>query len=166
MSEYVIMPKADYVAATDTIRAALGKTDPIKSGELAGEIKTITDKIDNAQELTVDLDFSQGDMVIDPSEDILYDKVSIAKPSNLASENIAEGVEIAGVVGNLVSGGGLNISGDLLKYVIYQLDMENKEIVIYSILWSQLYADTGSYNLNIPGKLGEFQVVLVSEGVS
>ena len=39
MNDYVIMPKIDYVAATDAIRSKTGKTDPIKSGELQTEIE-------------------------------------------------------------------------------------------------------------------------------
>lgn len=42
MSEYVIMPKADYVAACDAIRAKTGKTDLIKSGDMEPEILGIT----------------------------------------------------------------------------------------------------------------------------
>lgn len=38
MSEYVIMPKADYVAACNAIRAKTEKTDLIKSGDLESEI--------------------------------------------------------------------------------------------------------------------------------
>ena len=38
MSEYVIMPKADYVAACDAIREKTGKTDLIKSGDMKGVI--------------------------------------------------------------------------------------------------------------------------------
>jgi len=47
MSEYVIMPTADYKAACDAIRNASGKSDLIKSGELEGEIKAIANKIGN-----------------------------------------------------------------------------------------------------------------------
>ena len=83
----------------------------------------------NAEELTVDLDFSSGDMVIEPSDTTVYEKVSIPKPANLIPENIAEGAEIAGVVGTLVGGGGIQLEGDILKYVSYQLDVENEEIV-------------------------------------
>ena len=42
MSEYVIMPKADYVAACDAIREKTGKTDLIKSGDMRPEILGIT----------------------------------------------------------------------------------------------------------------------------
>lgn len=107
MSEYVIMPTADYQAACDTIRAATGKSDPIKSGDLAGEIGAAIDRAN------------------------------------------VEGVQM---------------SGDLLKYAAYAVDPENKTLTIYAILWSELYADTGSYDIHIPSKLGELQVILASEG--
>ena len=40
--EYVRMPKADYVAACESIRAKTGKEDKIKSGAMASEIDSIT----------------------------------------------------------------------------------------------------------------------------
>lgn len=39
MTDYVIMPKADYQGACDAIRAKTGKTDLIKSGDMATEIE-------------------------------------------------------------------------------------------------------------------------------
>ena len=42
MSEYVRMPKADYVAACNAIRTKTGKTELIKSGEMEAEILGIT----------------------------------------------------------------------------------------------------------------------------
>lgn len=42
MSELVVMPKADWVAALEATRAKTGKSDFIKSGELAGEINGIS----------------------------------------------------------------------------------------------------------------------------
>lgn len=42
MSAYVIMPKADYIAACNAIRAKTEKTDLIKSGDLESEILGIT----------------------------------------------------------------------------------------------------------------------------
>lgn len=38
LTDYVIMPAADYTAACDKVRARTGKTGPIKSGDLAEEI--------------------------------------------------------------------------------------------------------------------------------
>lgn len=118
-----------------------------------------------SEELTVELDFSEGDMIIEPSENKLYEKVIIPKPANLIPENIAEGADIAGVEGNLV-GGGVQLEGDFLKYVSYQLDVENSEIIICNIMWSKLYADKNSYDINVPDTLGAYRVVIASEGVT
>lgn len=41
LTDYVIMPSADYVAACDKVRERTGKTAPIKSGDLAAEIEGI-----------------------------------------------------------------------------------------------------------------------------
>lgn len=62
-------------------------------------------------------------------------------------------------------GDGLQLEGDFLKYVVYQLDNTNKEIIIYAILWTQLYEDTGKYDVNIPSSFGAYQVVIASKGV-
>lgn len=42
LTDYVIMPSADYKAACDAIREKTGKTENIKSGELAPEISSIS----------------------------------------------------------------------------------------------------------------------------
>ena len=41
LTDYIIMPSADYTAACDKVRERTGKTDPIKSGDLAAEIEGI-----------------------------------------------------------------------------------------------------------------------------
>ena len=41
ITDYAIIPKADYIAACDKIREHSGKTDAIKSGDLAAEIEVI-----------------------------------------------------------------------------------------------------------------------------
>lgn len=48
MSEYVIMPLADYKAACNTIRSVTGKTDLIKSGDFSSETDTIASKVGKA----------------------------------------------------------------------------------------------------------------------
>lgn len=59
-----------------------------------------------AEKKTVELDFSGGDMVVVPSDGKLLTEVWITKPANLVAEHIAEGVDIAGIVGTLAAGGG------------------------------------------------------------
>lgn len=62
-------------------------------------------KTDTPVETTVNLDFSSGDMVVTPKTGEVFSKATIAKPDALISENIAEGVDIAGIIGTLASGG-------------------------------------------------------------
>lgn len=59
-----------------------------------------------AEEVAVDLDFSEGDMVIAPEEDKVFSTVKIPKPDTLTPENIAKGVDIAGIIGTMAAGGG------------------------------------------------------------
>ena len=70
-------------------------------GELAAE----------TEEATVNLDFSNGDMEVTPTADKSFSKVNIPVPGTLIPENIAEGVDIAGIIGTLVAGGG---GGDIV----------------------------------------------------
>lgn len=73
--------------------------------------------------------------------------------------------EFAEAIIGIQSGGGVQLEGDFLKYVVYQLDDGNKEIKIYGILWSNLYTDTKKYDVTIPSSFGEYKVVIASEGV-
>lgn len=59
-----------------------------------------------AEEKTVELDFSEGDMTVLPSSGKVMTSVGILKPKNLKPENIAEGIDIAGVLGIFAASGG------------------------------------------------------------
>lgn len=59
----------------------------------------------SSEELTVDLNFANGDMTLEPEDDAVYDKVTISKPDTLVPENIADGVDIAGILGTFVGDG-------------------------------------------------------------
>lgn len=52
------------------------------------------------------VDFSEGDQFIEAPEGYAVKSAVVKKPENLVAENIAEGVDIAGIVGTLASGGG------------------------------------------------------------
>lgn len=56
--------------------------------------------------VTVDLAMANGDQIIEPSEGKALSKVTVTKPETLVPENIAEGVDIAGIIGTLAAGGG------------------------------------------------------------
>ena len=114
-------------------------------------------------------DFSAGDIQITAPEGYIVKSGVLKKPETLVPENIAKDVNVCGIVGTHEGSGesgGIQLEGDILNYIVYQLDDESKEIVMYGILWTKLYADTGSYNLNIPDTLGAYQVVIASEGVA
>lgn len=63
-------------------------------------------------EATVALDFSEGDMEVTPEDGAVLSKVNIPMPETLIPENIAEGVDIAGVIGTLVGGGSSGYCGN------------------------------------------------------
>lgn len=65
--------------------------------EVAGIVGTL---IGDTEEVTVELDMADGDQVIEPSaENKVISKVTVKKPEALTPANIAEGVNIGGVVG-------------------------------------------------------------------
>lgn len=64
---------------------------------------------------SVDPDFSAGDMTVDIPSGQLVSELTIKKPATLIPGNIADGVNIAGVIGSLITGGG---SGG--KYIAVQ----------------------------------------------
>lgn len=58
------------------------------------------------EERTVDLEMATGDLVIEPSDEgKTMTKVTVTKPDTLVPENIADGVNIGGVVGCLAASG-------------------------------------------------------------
>ena len=58
-----------------------------------------SDTIPDPVEKEIQLDFSEGDMVVTPDAGTVYEKVSIPKPETLIPENIAKDVNICGVIG-------------------------------------------------------------------
>lgn len=54
-------------------------------------------------EKTVDLNMANGDQIVEADEETLMSKVVITKPETLVPENIVEGVNIGGVVGEFKS---------------------------------------------------------------
>lgn len=53
----------------------------------------------------ITLDFTRGDQVVDAPDDKLYNQVVVLMPDTFKAENIAEGVEIAGVIGTFEGAG-------------------------------------------------------------
>lgn len=67
-----------------------------------GEVEFSRGRLSTAE---VDLDFSHGTQVVFAPDDELYDIVEIKMPDTFIPENIAEGVEIAGVIGTFEGAG-------------------------------------------------------------
>lgn len=75
MSEYVVMPKSDYVSACDAIRAKSGSTELIKSNELADAINQLG-TYKEEQEKTIDIT-KNGTTEIPPDEGKVLSKVTV-----------------------------------------------------------------------------------------
>lgn len=53
----------------------------------------------------VDVDFTDGDMVVESGSDAVMNKVTVKKPATLISKHVAAGIDIAGVVGEFEGSG-------------------------------------------------------------
>ena len=119
------------------------------------------DFIGDTEEMTADLAMADGDQVIVPSADgKVISRVTVKKPETLVPENIAKDVEIGGVIGKFEGGGGVDWTDQNLKFFTYQIDAENKQIILYSILYDVLFETTGTYDVNIPNQIGGLDVVI------
>ena len=64
-------------------------------------------KIKNILEnLPIALDFSEGNQTISAPDGYLVESATIGRPANLIPENILSGINIAGIIGTAVAGGG------------------------------------------------------------
>lgn len=98
----VITPSAETKVLSKVVVTKPGTMVPenIRAGTDIGGV--VGEFSGDTEEVTVDLDFSEGDQVIEPTaagKSII--KATITKPEALIPENIAKDVEIGGVVGNL-----------------------------------------------------------------
>lgn len=62
-------------------------------------------------------------------------------------------------------GADINLSGTILDYIVYQIDLSAMTLTICGIKYEKLYEDTGLYDIIIPDTLGDFSVVLDTAGV-
>lgn len=106
-----------------------------------------------------DLDLNEEIQTVTAADGTLMKSVKVIKPENLLPENIAKDVEIAGVVGTH-SGGDFDFEDENLKFFTYRIDTENKQIILYSILYAVLYEANGSYDVNIPNRIGGYDVLI------
>ena len=130
-----------------------------KNVEIAGVVGEFAG---DEQEKTVDLNMAEGDQVIEADENTVMTKVTVRRPDTLTPGNVAKGIEIGGVVGT-ASVTEFDFTDENLKYFGYQIDNANKQVILCNILYNKIYEDTGSYDVVIPNKLGNYDVVIMSE---
>ena len=96
MSEYAVMPKADYQDACDAVREKTGGTALIKSGELGGLIREIKSGSENvkAQAKTA-TPSATADQVIMPDDGYNYlTQVTVQKIPYTETPNAAGGTTV------------------------------------------------------------------------
>lgn len=146
-----------------TVPANLEPSNIVEGVTIAGIVgsKKIIELLEN-EEIT--LDFSNGNQTITAPDGYGIKTAVISKPDTLIPSNIAEGVEIAGVVGTFVGGGGSSdMSDELFSCLVYTIDVKTQTIIIYRILYDKLYEINGTYDVTIPDKIGDYDVVISSE---
>lgn len=78
----------------------------VNNVNIAGVVGTA--EVPESVQKTIDTDaigFAGGNIVVAPQDGKVFSKVTVQKPANLIPDYIAEGVNIAGIVGTLVAGG-------------------------------------------------------------
>lgn len=80
---------------------------------VAGVTGTLADNpaYEVLEDVSITLDFEGGNQVITTSEGTVVASAIIQKPATLIPENIAEGIEVAGIVGTFEGGGGGSAEG-------------------------------------------------------
>ena len=57
---------------------------------------------------------------------------------------------------------GFNFADKNLSYYTYQVDSINEEIILHGVHYRKLYEDFGSYDINIPDTIGNYNVIVQS----
>lgn len=107
-NQTVEAPKGYLVKKATIKKPATMRPENIAEGvNIAGVVGSL--KASTPKETTIEPDFSEGDMVVAPEDGTMFSKVTIPTPDTLVPENIADGINIAGIVGTLAAGGGNNV---------------------------------------------------------
>lgn len=99
------LARSAVVKKPETLAAENIKKDVVVAG-VTGDYESVPE----TEEVTMEADFSAGDMVIQPSEGKYLSKATIPAPATLIPENIAEGVDVAGIIGTLAAGSNVKIA--------------------------------------------------------
>lgn len=102
----VTTPEGTLTNAATILKPAALLPENIRNGITIAGIEG--EFLGDTEELALSLSMAEGDMVVTPTEEgKVIAQVTITKPETLIPENIAEGVEIGGVVGTFVGGGAI-----------------------------------------------------------
>lgn len=117
-NQTVTTPEGTLATAATIIKPATLVPENIRNGITIAGVEG--EFLGDTEELALSLSMADGDMVITPSEEgKVLSQVTITKPETLIPENIAEGVEIGGVVGTFVGGGAIE---GVYKVTFYSWD--------------------------------------------
>lgn len=117
-NQTVTTPEGTLANAATIIKPATLLPENIRNGVTIAGVEG--EFIGDTEELALSLSMSEGDMVVTPTaEGKVISQVTITKPETLIPENIAEGVEIGGVVGTFVGGGAIE---GVYKVTFYSWD--------------------------------------------
>lgn len=92
----------------EAIRNKTGDTATMKPAEFPAKIESINVGIDATilTDVPIELDFANGNQTVTAEDGTVIKSAIIQQPETLIPANIASGVTIAGVIGELVAGGG------------------------------------------------------------
>ena len=127
------------------------------------DVKLVPFTYGEAVSKSVDVDFTSGDMQVDIPEGELVTGLTVKKPEDLVPEKIAEGEYIAGVGPGTFAGGGGDVvdwTDPNLQFFSYQIDPVNKQIILFSVLYQNIYEATGSYDVHVPNQIGGLDVII------
>ena len=98
------------------------------------------------QSKSVNLSMAEGSQNVSPDEGYLLSDVTINKPATLIPENIAEGIDIGGVIGSLASSGSLKIAMGTIQNDLTEPTAINHNLgVIPDIVFYMLETEANSY---------------------
>lgn len=159
--QVVAAPEGTLIKSAIIVKPEGLKPENIREGVVIGEIEGNLSSPE-LEEKTVELDFSEGDMTVEPSKGKLLSSVDIPKPANLVPENIAKDIEVAGIMGTHEGGGGgdIDFMDENLSYFTYQINPILKTITLFSIDADALFSATGTYDITIPDKIAGLNVII------
>ena len=133
-----------------------GKTIAGVVGNFVGDTEEV---VIGESEGATPLNFAEGNQEVTPSTaNKVLSKVIIEKPEALVPENIAEGVDVAGVVGTMK--GSIDLDNETLLNTAYQINKANRNVELFYLIYDNILEKTGSCDVSIPGEIEGYSVTI------